>query len=236
MIKRLFPIVAFALTVTAAFGQGPRKISFRTICLDHVGQMTELSLPAGKAGEAATTVPLYTASFSQVIETVFPTNEAVFYPTGSVAAGEKPVIAAKATLAKSNRQLFVFIPAKPEAGKPTYDVRAYDDDTDVFKLGSVRAINLAPVPVRFVVSGATTPEIPATKHAIFPQSSKVDEYNMYPVVVEFLSGTGSWVKGYSASWKFSDGRRELVVTLVDGKFKQPLVKIFSDIPPWTEQP
>jgi hypothetical protein len=232
MMMRLLPLLALALTATSAFGQG-RKVAFRTLCLDHANNLTELTLPAAKAGEAAVAVPLYTASTSEVIEAVFPGTDAVLYVKGGTA--DKPVIAAKAPLAKSDRQLFVLMPGPAGEGKPAYIMRAYDDDLNAFKLGAVRAINLAPVPVRFVVSGATTPQIPADKHAIFPQSTKVDEYNMYPVAVEFLSGNGSWVKGYSASWKASDQRREIVVTLVDGKFKQPTVKIFSDVPPWAQQ-
>jgi len=232
MMMRLLPLFALVLSASTAFGQG-RKVAFRTLCLDQAAGITEVSLPAAKPGEGAVTVPLYTASTSEVFEGVFPTSDAVFYAKG---AGDKPVIAAKAPLAKSDRQLFVLMPGPGGEGKPAYIMRAYDDDLNAFKLGSVRAINLAPVPVRFVISGATTPQIPADKHAVFPQSSKVDEYSMYPVAVEFLSGNGSWVKGYSASWKSSELRREIVVTLVDGKFKQPTVKIFSDVPPWIEKP
>jgi hypothetical protein len=233
MMMRLLPLFALVLSASTAFGQG-RKIAFRTLCLDQVAGITEVSIPGAKAGEAPTSIPLYTASTSEVFEAVFPTSDAVLYLKG---AADKPaVIAAKAPLAKSSRQLFVLMPGPGGEGKPAYIMRAYDDDLDAFKLGSVRAINLAPVPVRFVISGATTPQIPADKHAVFPQSSKVDEYSMYPVAVEFLSGNGSWVKGYSASWKSSELRREIVVTLVDGKFKQPTVKIFSDIPPWIEKP
>ncbi|MCW1923215.1 hypothetical protein OKA05_11680 [Luteolibacter arcticus] len=235
MTMRLLPLFALALSAASAFGQG-RKVAFRTLCLDHVKDLTELSLPAAKAGEGAVTVPLFTASTSEVIESTFPSGEAVLYVKGAGGATDKPVIAARAPLAKGDRQLFVLMPGPGGEGKPAYVMRAYDDDLNSFKLGAVRAINLAPVPVRFVVSGATTPQIPADKHAIFPQSTKVDEYNMYPVAVEFLSGNGDWVKGYSASWKASDQRREIVVTLVDGKFKQPVVKIFSDIPPWLQQP
>jgi hypothetical protein len=230
MMMRLLPLLALALSATSSFGQA-RKVAFRTLCLDQVKDLTELALPAAKAGEAAVSVPLYTASTSEVIEATFQTSDAILYVKGT-APDKPPVIAAKAPLAKSDRQLFVLMPGPEGEGKPAYIMRAYDDDLTAFKLGSVRAINLAPVPVRFLISGATTPQIPADKYAVFPQSTKVDEYNMYPAAVEFLSGNGTWVKGYSASWKASDQRREIVVTLVDGKFKQPVVKIFSDVPPW----
>ena len=101
-------------------------------------------------------------------------------------------------------------------------------------MGNIRAINLAPVPVRFVLSGATTPEIPPGRYAQVPHSKQVNDYNMYPVVVEFLSATGEWVKGQSVSWKATDRRREIVLTLVDTHFKQPTVRMFTDFPPWME--
>lgn len=53
--------------------------------------------------------------------------------------------------------------------------------------------------------------------------------------MEFLGGNRKWFQGYSASWKASDKWREIVVTVVDEKFKQPTVKIYPDISPWLEE-
>ncbi len=225
-----------AAAVLCASGAGvqaqTRKVQFRTLCLQHVKDTTEVMLAAEKADQPGTTVPLYTGSMSQVIEGTFTTTNAIFFGKAMGPDG-KPVVVATAPLSKSSRQLFVFTPAKADAKTP-YELQAYDDDTDTFKLGSVRAINLAPVPVRFVIAGSTTPQIPTGRHAIFPQSTKVDEYNMYQAAVEFLSGDGKWFSAYKSSWKASEGRRDVVITLVDEQFKQPTVKVFSDIPPWTE--
>ena len=218
---------------TATVSAQAKKVQFRTLCLEHVQGITEVALVPTKAEEPGVAVPLYTASISQVIETTFATGSAVF--TKGTGADGKPTVVATAPLAKGTRQLFVFVPAKAGSKTP-YDILAFDDDTDTFKLGSIRAINLAPTPVRFVISGATTPQIPATKHALFPQSAKKDDYNMYPAKVEFLSGDGKWFNAYSASWKANEDRREVVITLIDDKFKQPTVKIYPDIPPWTEVP
>ena len=86
--------------------------------------------------------------------------------------------------------------------------------------------------MRFILAGSTTPKIPPVKYALFPHPAKVDAYNMYPVAIEFESADGTWVKGQSVSWKANDHRREIVVTLVDLKFKQPTIQTFSDFPPW----
>ena len=147
-------------------------------------------------------------------------------------------LVAKAPLGKSDRQLFVFVPTNKKEGNGDlpYRLVCYDDDVKSFAMGHIRAINLAPVPVRFVIAGQTTPQIPSSKYAQFPHATKVNDYNMYPVVVEFLSGNGQWVQGQSVGWQANDERREIVITLVEPKFNQPAVKKFADIPPWTEAP
>lgn len=223
----------FLATLATATAQSVRQVMFRTLCLEHAGNVHEVVMPGTKNPAETVTIPLYTADISPVIEGAFSGGEAVFYSSEKDDKGN-PIVVARGPLAKNNRQLFIFTPTSG-AGKPAYEIRAYDDDTTSFKMGSVRAINLSPVPVRFVISGTTSPEIPSTKHAQFAHPSKVDEYNMFPVAVEFKSGDGKWVTGQSASWKATPRRRDIVVTLVNSKFKQPEVRMYSDVPPWLEE-
>lgn len=227
--------LALAFSISASHAQEGRKVSFRTLCLEHAKGIENVVIPAA-IPEQSQKVQLYT-DVSPVAEGVFKTNEASFFieKTGPDGKPQRELVG-KAPLGKSNRQLFVFMPGDGGEGKPPYLVRSFDDDTQSFAMGSVRAINLAPVPVRFVLSGATTPEIPPTKYAQFPHSKNVNDYNMYPVVVEFLSGNGQWIKGQSVSWKATDRRREIVVTMVDSRFKQPVVRMYTDFPPWMEAP
>lgn len=224
--------VALALITSTVFAQGERKLQIRTLCLEQVKGLEKVRLFAGDESKEDPEVALY-GEVSPVIESTFKTNEAIFCTEKTGADGKivrTPV--GKVTLGKSSQQLFVFIPSGGGEGKLPYQIQAYDDDLKTFALGSVRAINLAPVPVRFILSGAVTPQIPPGKYAQFPHSTKVDEYNMYSVVTEFLSANGEWVKGQSTSWKATDRRREIVITLVDMKYKQPGVQMFSDFPPW----
>lgn len=235
MVKKL--LLAFAslsMISGSLFAQGERRIQIRTLCLEQVNGLEKVRLFAGEESKEDPEVILYN-EVSPVIEATFKINEAVFYteqigPDGKIV--RTPV--GKVTLGKSPQQLFVFIPGGGKGNLP-YQIMAYDDDLKTFAAGHIRAINLAPVPVRFVISGTVTPPIPAGKYAVFPQSAKVDEYNMYPAVTEFQSANGEWVKGQSTSWKASDRRREVVITTVDLKYKQPNVQLFSDFPPWAEQ-
>ena len=104
-------------------------------------------LDGGKSPE----IPLYT-DVSPVVQGVFKTNEAAFYIEKAGPDG-KPMLelVGKTPIGKSDRQLFLFLPGGKGEGKPVYQVRSFDDDTRTFGMGIIRAINLAPVPVRFVL-------------------------------------------------------------------------------------
>ncbi|WP_345714423.1 hypothetical protein [Luteolibacter yonseiensis] len=210
-------------------------MAFRTLCLEQIPGLEKVSLPGVNPGELQE-VNLYT-DVSPVVEGVFKTSEAAFYSAAPGADG-KPVLkpVGKATLGKSERQLFIFAPVKAADGKPAYGITVFDDDTKTFPMGHIRAINLAPVPIRFQLSGELTPQIAPTKFAQFPHSKKVNDYNMYPVLVQFLSGNGEWVNGQSVSWRALENRREIVITSVDLRTKQPTVNMFADFPPWMEKP
>lgn len=227
--------LCLTLSSPASWSQEARKIAFRTLCLEYAGEIRSVVVP-GKSPDESTKVDLFT-DVSPVVEGSFTGGEATFY-IEKVGAVGKPVreLVGKAPLGKSERQLFVFLPGTPGKDNLPYQVRAFDDDVKSFAMGSVRAINLSPVPVRFILSGEVTPQVPPSKYAQFPHSKKVNDYNMYPVVVEFLSADGQWMKGQSVSWKATDRRREIVVTRVDPKFKQPSVRMFSDFPPWLDKP
>ena len=235
MKKLLLTSLVLTVFSAALFAQEARKIQFRTLCTEQIKDLEKVVLVTGDESSKSQEVILYT-DVSPVIEGAFKTNEALFCIEKTGADGKiQRVPVGKATLGKSVRQLFLFVPSGGGEGKLPYQVQAYDDDQKTFTMGSVRAINLAPVPVRFILSGEATPQIPPGKFAQFHHATKVDEYNMYPVVVEFLSANGEWVKGQSVSWKASEQRREIVITTVDMKFKQPSVLSFSDFPPWSGQ-
>ncbi len=226
-------LAAFASESYAAPG---RKIQFRTLCLEQIQGLEKVVLPSGKDLAKNQEVVLYT-DLSPVMEGVFTNDEAVFYTEKSGDDGKLVRTAVgKAILGKSDRQLFLFHPGGEGEGKLPYDVQAYDDDLKSFALGSVRAINLAPLPVRIVMPEATGPPIAAGQFAKFTHSKKVDDYNMYPVSVEFQIEGGEWLKAQAVSWKASDRRREIVVMLEDVKTKQHTVKMFSDVPPWVADP
>lgn len=228
--------LALVLSTAAVFAQDTRKVTFRTLCLERVDDIGSVIIP-GSDPNSSQKIELYT-DISPVVEGVFKGPEAAFYLEKGTDANGKPIriLVGKTAIGKSDRQLFLFIPGEKGEGKPAYSVRSFDDDVKNFPMGNVRAVNLAPVPVRFLLAGEVTPQIAPGKFAQFPHSKKVNDYNMYSVEVQFLSGNGQWVSGQSVSWKATDRLRDMVITSVDMRYKQPTVQAFSDLPPWMMAP
>jgi hypothetical protein len=220
----------FLLSVAAAHAQEVRKIAFRTLGLEPLPGLNEVYLPAATPKGKGVAVPVLSISMSPVVEGEFKGDEAIFYAK----AGDTSAPIAKGKLAKSKRQVLFFKPVKNEKGEGHYEIHAFDDDVADFKLGSVRAINLSPKEIRFNMAGKAMPLLAPDSSAVFPQAKDVDEFGMYSTTVEAKGDADAWAKVYSASWKASDRRREVVFVQYEERFQQWSVTLISDDPPWVK--
>jgi hypothetical protein len=226
-MKTLLFSTLLLLSAATAQAQAVRKVAFRVLCPQPHAGLTELVLPAAGPKGKATEVTVYTAAVSPVVEGEFKGAEAVLLAKD----GGAPV--ARGKLATSKRQLFLLVPVKDEGGKESYEIRAYDDDVQVFKPGAIRAINLSPQTVRLNLAGKPQePLPPGGGHAIYPQVKEVDEYGIYPAIAEAKGEGDTWTKMYSSSWKASGRRREIVLIQYGERFKQLEVRVLSDDAPW----
>lgn len=233
--KLIFTSLVLIASTSVVFAQKARKIQFRTLCVEQIENLTTVNIPAPGKNAKPQEISLF-ADVSPQIEGTFETDDAIFYQEKPGADGKvESVAVGKAKMGKSNRQMFVFAPNEKGGDKLPYQVIAFDDDTKAFAMGQIRAINLASVPVRYLVAGKPLPEIPAGGFSQFPQPSQVDEYNIYPMVVQYRNPDGEWVDGKSSNWKASDRKREIVVTLFAPETKSLTVRNFSDIPPWLQK-
>lgn len=227
-------LTALLLTAVASphLAAKNRKVAFRTLCLGFAGELRSLTLPGAKGAKVE--VQLF-SDVSPVIEGTFTTADAAFYGGEVPGADGKATreIVAKGPLAKSDRQLFVFLPNAKTGGKePAYTLHCYDDDLKAFPLGNIRVINLSSKPLRFTLAGKAAPEIKPDGHATLPHSKEVNDYDMYPVVVEFKGTDGNWSRALSVNWKATDRRRDIAVAIDPPQGNEPLVKLFPDDPPW----
>lgn len=224
MIRLLLFVVLAASSVLS--GQQPRSIEFRVLCLEHRDGITEAYLASAGSGAGGSKIPLLTSGSSEVIQGGFAGTHA------TLVAGSEPDAKPVATgpLAKSARQWFLLVPS---GGKDApYQIQAFDDDLTSFPAGRVRAVNLSPVAVRYTIAGEKGVQLSPGKSALLPLPSKTDDYGLYPVLIEFQSGDGKWVRAQQTSWKALKDLRETVVTLVDASTRQPAVRKFRDTPPW----
>lgn len=221
--------VAMLISAAAAHAQEVRKVAFRTLCLEPLPELAELHLPAATPKGKAAAVPVLASSLSPVIEGEFKGDEVVLF---AKAGNATP--AAKGKLAKSKRQVFYLKPVKDDKGAGSYEIEAFDDAFDAFKLGSVRVINLSPKTIRLTMAGKAMPPVPPAGNIVYPQAKDVDEFGMYSVTTEAQGDGDTWAKVYSASWKASDRRREIVFVEYEDRFKQWSVKLMSDDPPWVQ--
>ncbi|BCU75733.1 hypothetical protein llg_04480 [Luteolibacter sp. LG18] len=231
-MPRLLLAWACALFPFIAAAQNPgTNVSFRVLCFDHNKGMTKVYVPLAGGKEGKTEVPLYTNDFSDLIDTTFPGDKAFFFTEEDGPAG-KPVrrVVAEAPLLKVARQAIVLLPAP--AGDPmTYRALCFDDSGDSFPMGGTRVINLSPFPIRLNLAGADLPPIKPEGAQLYPQVKAVDEWNMYNARVDFFVKE-AWVAVANQSWKAVDRKRDWVITSMDPNSRQPVIRLYQDIPPW----
>lgn len=234
-MKNLF-IASLLLIATLEMSSagGDRKVKFRTLCIERVEDVEKVVIGGSGKQAKAQEVALYT-DLSPVIDAVFETDEAVFYgeKTGADGTVERTPVG-KAKLGQSGRQLFVFTPNEDSEEELPYRVLAFDDDEKSFPVGNVRAINLASVPVRYALSEADQVEVAAGESVQLPHPSEVNDYNLYPVTVEYKIDDGEWVLGKATNWKASNEKREISVTSFSADRKMLTVRLYGDLPPWLD--
>jgi hypothetical protein len=224
----LLASLVFATGTIPAIAQEARTVNFRVLCYQHVNDVKFVSMLA--ASGAAVQVPLPTSGFGEDTKGAFTDGMVRFVAENS----NPPKVVAEGKLAKGDRQVFLFLPSV-DANKMPYHVFALDDDEKNFPMGSTRVLNLSALKVRLNFAGADLPPIPPGSIAVYPKVTTVDEWKMYPARIDFEDGKGGWKPVSNQSWKASDTKRDLVITTVDVRTRQPSIRMYQDIPPWRMQ-
>lgn len=208
------------------------EIRFRTLCFRCQEQFKEV-LAAGADGKTMLPVPLFTV-YSLSATLPITDGRAVFVlPDGKTPDGKpkyKPL--ASVQVPPVAEVLFLFLPAGKDVRQP-YEVVALADDPHSFPWGGVRMLNLAKVPVRFHLgeySGSKARTVKPGGVDMVSRVRKVDEFNMYNVVVEFGTAEG-FVPVSNTRWKSVAGKRDLVIAYLDPETRRPLVNIYKDVEP-----
>lgn len=207
-------------------------IRFRTLCFRYQDQLKEVFTPDAD-GKTMLPVPLFTVY--SLPATMTPTDgRAVFMlPDGKTPEGKpkyKPL--ASVLVPPVSEVLFLFLSTGKDAKQP-YEVVALADDPRSFPWGNVRMLNLAKVPVRFHLgeySGSKARTVKPGGVDLVSRVLRVDDFNMYNVVVEFGTPDG-FVPVSNTRWKSVAGKRDLVIAFLDPETRKPLVNFYNDAEP-----
>ena len=221
-------ISALVLVPSLKAQEEGRTVNFRVICLEQKDGIRKVQVAKGKPDETLA-IPLLTGNFTDSFKCSFPTESAVFFVEDSEAP-EKRRVVATGKLASGDQQVFLFIP-NTEKEMP-YHIIAMNDDEKSFPMGSVRILNLCAGPVRVNLAGTDMKAIAPGKSSTYPPVKRVDKWGMYQARLDFATPDNQWIPVASPSWKGSELKRDLVITRLDKRSKQPLISYYKDIPPW----
>ncbi len=225
--------VVAAISPAAVSAQGSAgEISVRVLCFEYRNDITSVVAAGDRGGSIP--IPLYTSGFSEPVKAKFVGGKAALYTEEAAADGKMELkLVAEGKLAEGTRQAFLLIPTDAATGA-VYRIVAFPDGEDVFPMGATRVLNLAPFPIRLNLAGSDMDPIKPGGIGMYPMVKKTDDWNMYTARIKFGVAEGQWVDVSTQSWKSSDRKRDWVITRFDAATKQPVVRLYQDIPPWRQ--
>lgn len=212
--------------------QTERLVKARTLCFERVADSPDIHVLGEKD---AYQILMPVEAFSNSFPCTLLDGEAVFYKKEGLDAGGEPkkVVVARARVADELKEvLFYFVPSGKKNGL-LYDVRVLNDDLKSFPLGSSRVLNMSGTEVAFQL-GEHVRKISPGKYAQVGDVTKRTELNMAPVVFKMLSNQGHWRTVAETKVRFTLRTRLFIVSYVHAETRQPLLKVYKDMPPRKE--
>lgn len=207
-------------------------IKFRTLCFRHNQDIKKVFAP-GKEEGGMIEVPLYTSTYSDLAEMRTIDGQAKFYLENPDATDPKDAYREIASARVTGKQmLFLFLPKEKDSPAP-YQVTPMSDDTRSFPWGHLRIVNLSPSPVRFHLgehSGKSAIQLDPGKIRDVGKIRKLNQYNLYNVVVEFANKDG-FIPVSNTRWKCAEGKRDIAIAFIEPTSKQPVVNLYKDVRP-----
>jgi hypothetical protein len=224
---RHFYFCLFLLCPVFCNAQDFKKISCRFLCLNRATPTPPLLNVAEKGVEVSCT-----------ITTESPSPPIVCYAKGTSlsflsAADRKP--AAIATIpANVNACILIFVDAAKAPNTLPWRVFVIEDSAKNFPDGGAFVANFHSQDIRFVIGENKIMLRPAGSHG-FPRPEKRDNFNMAPVVFEFLQ-QDKWRTASESMLRFLPGMRYLIFAYVDPESGRPRISTIQDFRPVEKPP
>ncbi len=223
-MRTLFLAIAVLLPVFSA-AQEARPVSCRFLSFEGSGGLQTVLTRTTGGNEV--TCPLHTSSPSPPIECLATANRITFLSPDD----RQPLgVATIPSGAKSVILLFIQIAKNPAAAdEKTWQIIAIEDTPDKFPNGGAYIGNFYNRDIRFIVGEHKGMLRPATFHG-YERPGQRDDFNMAPVVFEFLQGE-TWRTASESMLRFTPGMRYLIFAYVDPVSNRPRIKTFQDTAP-----
>ena len=223
---RLICLCLLLLCPVICSAQDFKKVTCRFLSLDANAPPPPLLNVADKGAEVTCTV--YTNSLSPPVA-CFAKGNAIGFLTAS---DRQP--AATATIpANVSAVILVFVAAAKDSKALPWRVFVIEDSAKNFPDGGTFVANFHNQDIRFVIGDSKIMLHPAGFHG-FPLPEKRNNFNMAPVVFEFMQND-VWRTASESMLRFVPGMRYLIVAYVDPESRRPHLSTYqvlhSNAPP-----
>lgn len=217
-------ILILALLPSFLSAQDSRPVGCRFLNFGGTDSSASVLATSNKGGEVS--CPLSTNGLSDPIVCLATDNKITFLSP----ADRKP--AATATIpASAKNALLVFVPTPSSAaGSSPWRVLVIEDSPKNFPDGGAFVANFYSKDIRFVIGEHKGMLHPAGQHG-YAIPTQRDNFNMAPVIVEFLQDE-NWRTASESSVRFLTGMRYLIFAYVDPASGRPRISTYQDLAPF----
>lgn len=232
MNRRSFALLflALALPLAAQDAQPARLLKMRCLTFQVDGAVPELYAHSVLAREEPIGIPVRTRSYlNHETETLTMEGENIVFTTDSDRASIKDpgkVLAQVRVPATVRSVILMFLPGGTQDGGPKFRILPIDDSTGAFPRGSLKVINLSPVPIRLMLEDQRFDIRNGASQVI--DDPPVNDRNA-SAMRAFIQEEGQWKRVGAGIWPHPGKKRVLQVAFLNPVSKQIEVRGIRDI-------
>ena len=218
-MRFILPVV-LVLFHAPAFAQQSRQVECRFLCFGAADAPSSAIAVAGDGTEVV--CPLSTSRLSKKVVCQTDGDRIPFLAEGD----RKPL--ATATIPTGTRSaIIVFVQSGKSGGAADWKTFVIDDSPANFPDGGAYVANFHNNAIRFVIGEHKGMLRPAGSHG-YAMPAERDDFNMAPVIFEFLNGE-KWRIGNESALRFLPGMRYLIFAYVDPVSGRPRINTYQDL-------
>lgn len=222
-MRSLIPAIVLLVT-SSCFAQEARPVECRFLSFGSKSDTTSVLAVSDKGEDII--CPLSSTQLSKKIVCTAKDNKIAF-----LSPADRKLFASATIPSGVRAALVIFVRLAKPGEKPADDagwkVFVIDDSPKSFPDGGAYIANFYPGDIRFVIGEHKGMLHAAGTHG-YAMPQKRDDFNMAPVIFEFLSGE-KWRIANESSLRFLPGMRYLIFAYVDPVSGRPRINTYQDL-------